>query len=74
MGRLLLLLIGALAGAALFHIYYRVLEPAARCGWDHPLDQGARSACRTEAATPSATGYSPKARHELDDLVGKVTH
>jgi hypothetical protein len=70
MGRILLFVIGAIVGAALFHVHYLGLEPSARCGWDHPLDGQARSACRA-AATPVAT-YTTKARHELDDLVGNV--
>jgi hypothetical protein len=71
MGRLLLLLVGAILGAALFHTYYRGLEPAARCHWDHPLDRQAREACVAAATTHAA--YSAKARRELDDLVGNVS-
>lgn len=66
----LLLLLGALAGAALFHAYYVTMAPTARCGWDHPFDDRGRSACVAQA---SFQGYGKAARHELDDLIGSVT-
>jgi hypothetical protein len=65
----LLILIGALVGAALFHLYYVRLAPEGRCGWDHPLDDRAKAACVSQA---SFTGYGKAARHEMDDLVGKL--
>ncbi len=46
MRNLVLLLIGMMLGAALFHVYYLRLDPLARCSWDHPLDAEAKARCR----------------------------
>lgn len=72
MRSLILVLVAALLGAAAFHLYYLRLGPPARCGWDHPLDAQARTACRE--ATASAHGYAAKARRDLDSLIGEVAH
>jgi hypothetical protein len=71
MRSLLLLLLGLVAGAALFHVYYLGLAPAKRCGWDHPLDRPARDAC---AARASFAGYASGARRQLDHLIEDVSH
>lgn len=71
MRSLILLLLGLVAGAALFHIHYLGLAPAARCGWDHPLDDQARKAC---VATATFTGYAKGARKALDHLIDDVDH
>ncbi len=71
MRSLLLLLLGLLAGAALFHVYYLGLAPAARCPWDHPLDRGAREQCEARA---TFTGYANGARKQLDHLIEDVSH
>lgn len=68
---LLLLLIGAAIGAAAFHLYYRGLAPAARCGWDHPLADSEKARCR-QAATAAGRGYTPEARREMDSLINEV--
>ena len=52
MRNLVLLLIGIMLGAALFHVYYLRLDPLARCSWDHPLDAEAKARCRDAAAVP----------------------
>ena len=74
MRALILLLAGALIGAAAFHLYYLRLDPPARCGWDHPIDVQARATCRTTAAVGGAHGYAAKARRDLDSLIGQVEH
>lgn len=71
MRSLLLLLLGLVAGAALFHLYYLGLSPTKRCGWDHPIDGSARDACVTRA---SFTGYAKGARKALDSLIDDVSH
>jgi hypothetical protein len=69
------LVVGAVLGALVFHLYYLHLAPAERCGWDHPLADEARSSCRDASAIPAGFhGYEKRARHDLDDLVGKVSH
>jgi hypothetical protein len=72
MRALILLLVGAVLGAAAFHLYYLRLDPPARCGWDHPIDAQARAMCRD--ASTSAHGYAAKARRDLDSLIGEVAH
>jgi hypothetical protein len=67
----LLLLVGALAGAGLFHAYYVNLSPGSRCGWDHPFDDRAKAACVAQA---SFKGYDRTERREMDDLIGRVSH
>jgi hypothetical protein len=74
MRTLILLLVGALLGAVAFHAYYLRLAPAARCGWDHPIDEEARASCRAASAATGAHGYAAKARHDLDTLIGRVAH
>ncbi len=71
---LILVLIAALVGAAGFHVYYLGLDPAARCGWDHPIDARAKADCRTAASSAGAHGYAAKARRDLDSLIGRVAH
>jgi len=71
MRSLLLLLLGLVAGAMLFHVYYLGLTPAKRCGWDHPLDRGARDACVSRA---TFTGYANGARKALDNLIDDLDH
>ena len=71
MRSLLLLLIGLLAGAALFHVYYLRLAPPKRCAWDHPLDRGAREACVSGA---TFAGYASGARKQLDHLIEDINH
>jgi hypothetical protein len=66
MRNLIMLLAGALLGAAAFHLYYLHLAPTARCGWDHPVDADARRECRAAAVATDLRGYAAKARHELD--------
>jgi len=73
MRALILLLVGALIGAAVFHLYYLRLSPPARCGWDHPIDARAKATC-VAATTASAHGYAAKARRDLDSLIGQVSH
>jgi hypothetical protein len=73
MRAVILMLVGALIGAAAFHFYYLRLDPAARCGWDHPIDAEARSTCRAATAA-NAHGYAAKARRDLDSLIGKIAH
>jgi hypothetical protein len=65
----LALLLGLVVGAAGFHLWYLNQPAAARCGWDHPFDAAARTACRA-GATP---GYAAKARADMDALVGTVS-
>lgn len=69
MRSLFLLLLGVVAGAVLFHLYYVGLPPVARCGWDHPLDRQARKAC---VATAAFSGYANGARRALDHLIDDV--
>ncbi len=69
MRSIVLLLLGLIAGAALFHAYYLRLTPSARCGWDHPLDGQAQKAC---VATATFTGYANGARKALDHLIDDV--
>ena len=71
MRSLFLLLLGLVAGAALFHVYYLGLAPAKRCAWDHPLDGGARDACTARA---TFAGYANGARKQLDHLIDDVSH
>jgi len=73
MRSLIIMLAGALLGAAAFHLYYLRLDPPARCGWDHPFDAGRRSDCRSAAAAHDVHGYASKARHDLDSLIGNVS-
>lgn len=68
---LIALLIGLVAGAACFHVYYLGLDPAPRCGWDHPIDHDAREACEARA---TFKGYAGGARKKLDDLVGQISN
>ncbi len=56
MRNLVLLLIGMMPAAALFHVYYLRLDPLARCSWDHPLDAEAKARCRDAAAATSVHG------------------
>ena len=69
---LIVLLIGGVFGAALFHLYYLRLDRESRCGWDHPLDQQARTQCRDADVGEKIHGYATKARRELDNLIGNV--
>lgn len=69
MRALLIFILGLLLGAALFHVHYRSLTPAARCAWDHPFDDSGRDRCVTAA---SSAGYGAGARRQLDNLVDKV--
>jgi hypothetical protein len=71
---LVLLVIGALFGAALFHFYYVGLGSEARCGWDHPLDDHAKALCREPAPVATTPGYGRKARHDLDGLIENVSN
>jgi hypothetical protein len=71
-GRILLVLLVAVTGAAGFHLYYRSLPDTARCRWDHPFDQPAKQACR-HAAAANVSGYSPDAARQLDKLIDKVS-
>ena len=71
---LLLLVVGALLGAGLFHLYYVGLGPDARCGWDHPLDDHAKALCREPARVATTPGYGRKARHEMDGLIENVSN
>ena len=71
MRSLLLLLLGLVAGAALFHVYYLGLAPTSRCVWDHPVDHDARNAC---VARATFTGYANGARKALDHLIDNVDH
>jgi hypothetical protein len=71
MRSLLLLLLGLVAGAVLFHVYYLGLAPAKRCAWDHPLDHDARNAC---VARVTFAGYANGARKALDNLIDDVSH
>jgi hypothetical protein len=83
---LILLLIGAVIGAVLFHVYYLKLDESSRCGWDHPLSEQLAAKCRLGVEPPSSDdvkrtstagsksgGYAKRARHELDDLIGNVS-
>jgi hypothetical protein len=72
-GRILLILLVAAAGAVAFHIYYRGLADTARCRWDHPFDQQAKAACR-HASAAEISGYSREAAQAMDKLVNKVSH
>lgn len=71
MRSLLLLLLGLVAGAVLFHVYYLGLSPTKRCGWDHPIDGSARDACVSRA---TFSGYARTARKALDNLIDDVNH
>ena len=71
MRSLLLLLLGLVAGAVLFHVYYLGLSPTKRCGWDHPIDGSARDACVSRA---TFSGYAGNARKALDNLIDDVSH
>ncbi|MBA2932572.1 hypothetical protein HZF05_00555 [Sphingomonas sp. CGMCC 1.13654] len=71
MRSLLLLLLGLVAGAVLFHLYYLGLTPTHRCAWDHPIDASAHDACVSRA---SFTGYANGARKALDHLIDDVSH
>ncbi len=68
---LVILILGALLGAAAFHAWYLGLKPERRCFWDHPLNPVARAACATTSRDVPV--YGARARHELDDLVGKLS-
>ena len=70
---LVVLAVGAVLGAVLFHAYYVGLDPAARCGWDHPFDDRARALCHEPAPTTAAPSYGRKARRDLDGLIANVT-
>lgn len=69
---LVLLLLGALIGAAVFHLYYRGLEPSKRCGWDYPFDDHGRGLCLQGGPAAATPGYGRKARHEMDGLIANV--
>ncbi|WP_019832942.1 hypothetical protein [Sphingomonas sp. PR090111-T3T-6A] len=69
-----LLVVGALLGAALFHLYYVGLSPEKRCGWDHPFDDRAKALCSEPAPAAAAAGYGRKARHDLDGLIDNVSN
>ena len=69
MRTLLLLVAGAVIGAAGFHAYYSGLAAPSRCAWDHPLDGRARAACQRLA---SAHGYDAAGRAALDRLIENV--
>jgi hypothetical protein len=71
-GRIIAILLIALAGAAAFHIYYRGLADTERCRWDHPFDQAAKRACK-HASAANVSGYSREASQELDRLIDKVS-
>jgi hypothetical protein len=68
----ILLLLGGICGAALFHAYYLHLDRESRCAWDNPLDQPARTRCQATDTVEKPHGYAPKARRQLDDLIGDV--
>ncbi len=69
---LIVMLIGGVLGAAIFHLYYLRLDRESRCAWDHPLDQQARTQCREADVSEKVHGYATKARKELDSLIGNV--
>lgn len=66
---LLLLLVGILIGAFAFHAYYLGLGAGQRCGWDHPLDDSGKAACRAAA---SGAGYTSEARRDMNSLINEV--
>jgi hypothetical protein len=69
MRTLLVFAVGLLIGAAGFHAYYRSLDDAARCGWDHPLDDGGKRRC----GAGEVGGYSKRARGQLNQLIDNVS-
>ena len=71
-GRIVVVLLIGIAGAAAFHVYYRSLADTDRCRWDHPLDQQAKMACK-HAAAANVSGYSSDAARQLDKLIDKVS-
>lgn len=71
-GRIILVLLVAIGGAAGFHIYYRSLPDTARCRWDHPFNEQEKLACR-HAAAANVNGYSRDAARQLDKLIDKVS-
>jgi hypothetical protein len=71
-GRIISVLLVALAGAVAFHVYYRGLADTERCRWDHPFDQEAKRACK-HAAAANVSGYSREASQQLDKLIDKVS-
>jgi hypothetical protein len=71
-GRIIFILLIAVAGAVAFHVYYRGLADTERCRWDHPFDQQAKRACK-HAAAANVSGYSREASQELDKLIDKVS-
>jgi hypothetical protein len=71
---LMILLLGAIIGAAGFHLYYLRLDAHARCRWDHPSDRHLRDLCEAGGAGDTQQGYGKPARQELDRLIGKISH
>ena len=69
---LIILLLGGVLGAGLFHLYYLRLDRESRCSWDHPLDQPARTLCLQADGGEKVRGYDTKARRELDNLIGSA--
>jgi hypothetical protein len=71
MKTLMALILGTVLGAALFHVYYLRQPAAAKCLWDHPLDEQARLRCEHDLAID---GYARDARKQLNDLIAKVAN
>ena len=72
MRTLIVLLLGGVLGAALFHLYYLRLDREHRCAWDHAFDERAQTQCREAGVGEKVSGYATKARRELDNLIGNV--
>lgn len=72
MRSLLLILLGAVGGAALFHAYYLMMTPQGRCGWDHPFDDPGKASCIARAQQAGFAGYGKAARHQMDHLIGTL--
>ena len=70
---LIILLLGAVIGAACFHVYYLRLDGHARCRWDHPGDGHLRGLCEAGGAGDARQGYEKPARQQLDRLIGKIS-
>jgi hypothetical protein len=71
LGRLIVAVLAAIFGAALFHAYYLNLPEARRCRWDHPFDDSGRAACE-QPAEGKAAGYSATDRRQLNSLIANV--
>jgi hypothetical protein len=68
LGRVITVIVAALAGAALFHGFYLSLSPLQRCRWDHAFDAHARAICEER----SAATYGAHAREQMDELIDRV--